>query len=266
LIRKSSIRRITEAKVNKTIALYLEPKGYTYIKTQSEYRRKVGDYENVFSTQIPFDAIRYDKDESNYILWFELYSYLRIPKFDKWFKKNTKNEIRVYSRTKRFEGYIRLADSDLNEEDFFNPSESRQFKHDMLGDLIGERGNINDYNAFDLHEAGEKLLAKEAELLENKSNLESFLEIEKSIAFNRFHVYFLDITPYLYVFNQNLEMAEKYFNKNYNKYVSMFPDLRKEYSETDYFFDFFESFIDDAKKFVGIEYPNNIAALKETIK
>lgn len=267
MIRKSSIRKLTLDKVNSVLASILEPEGFKYYKSKSEYKWKDGNFESLFTTQIPFEAIRYNDELDRYILWFELYSYLESSKFDKWFKKNTKNQIRVYSKTKQFEGYIILEKEDLKNQDFFEPSEIQEFKHETFTGLKGEKPQIGDANTFDLIKSGEMLLVNESENLKSNCNLNSFLEIEKNVVFNRFHVSFLDVKPYLYTFTEDVEMAKIHFKRNYIKYVSIVPALRKEYPhEVNNFVDFFESFILDAKNLVNIEFPNSTSEMIKKIR
>jgi len=267
MIRKSSIRRLSELKVNRKIALILESVGFKYIKSKSEFRRNIGNYVNVFSIQIPFEAIRFDKAENNFILWFELYSYIGIPKFDKWFKKNTKNEVRVYTKLNEFNGFIKLESIDLHEDDFFIPNESKEYKHAMFNNLIGERPSITDNKFFNFDDTGKDLLFQESIRIKSLSNLESFLKLEKNIVFNRYHVSFLDINPYFLSYVGENELAKQLFENSYQKYISIFPNLNIDFKyEEDYFFEFFESFIQDAKKLVGLEYLNNLGELKKRIK
>lgn len=249
------------------IASYLEVEGFRFLSSKGRYRKKIGDYENTFSTQIPFEAIRYNKEQTKYVLWIELYSSIEIPCFHKWFAKNTQNEIRVATKTKRFEAYIELANNDLQEEDFFDPSEIRAFKHQKFNELIGPRTESSDIRAINLHEIGKKVLLDEADELKNASNLYSFLTAEKYVFFNRFGVRFLDPSPYLYAFTGDLEKAKSHFDKNYHEYIAMFPNVKKTHPhEIDSFLDFFVSFVADAKNLADLDYSPDFAELKNRIK
>lgn len=137
MIRASSVKKLRDEIIINEIRPFLEENGFKYLKSKNSFRKSQGIYEQALSLNTPHSPLVWDDEKDELRLKFHLHSSIESSQFDKWTNKELESKRSFHHQVRSIAG-IEVVDFMLLEKnDFFEPTESRKFKHAVTNSLIG---------------------------------------------------------------------------------------------------------------------------------
>jgi hypothetical protein len=232
MIRAAAIKRITEEIVLSKLAPSLKTFGFKYVKTKSLFKKSQGNFDHIIAIKTLHSPLVFDEDADELFLKFDILINVKSPKFDKWIKKTLKTSSYFYHRVEGHRCLEAVNFEQLEEKDFYKPSESRKFKNYVTSLITGPdtepRINLTEFKG-QLPRITMLLndLATAVDLFEHKSplfrNYYRLLVFENEIALAK--------TNYLKTIEEGIKSIEEMLKKNpteAKKRLEGFDDLIEE--------------------------------------
>lgn len=243
MLRAESLKKLTHETVVKQLEKHLFQTGFKYVKGESSFKRLHGIFEQIIRISIPHDALVFDNDKEELLLYFNIYASIHIPKFDKWALDVLNYRSNFHHLIKNFDGIAEVDFTQLNKDDFFTPTESRLFKNAVTTALMGPQNKER-----------KQLVEIEAEIPGLLNSLEKASN-ELYLFENRPEAYWDHLL--LLVFTKHTELARQNFESYFTKIVrSIETNLSSNNQSTKQEIQALDDFISVAKTLIGLEFTN----------
>lgn len=190
-VRKSTAQDLVRRKVSEPLAELLAESQFKFVKTRSRLEQEVDKCRITISITIPDVAVRATEDQDNdrLLLWCNIVSAVSSPKFDRWYRKQTGNDVRISTEPSIVTIYADLDEVDLSHDDFFKVSEGEEFRRDVLGRTMGGWPQSSDPGSVSFDDfITENNLRKELHHLEELCQPDNFISAVRVMTFNHLAV------------------------------------------------------------------------------
>ncbi len=253
MISESRIKEIFDDKVISPLSEILSQYGFTYLTSKNHFLRKQKEFNQIIRVTHQHPEISYDEDNEQLYFNFNIQAVIEIPKFKKWCDEIRGMTVNFSHDAEIINSQIELSFDDFDENSFYTPSASRQFKRMVSTSLSNafDKGNIVPQETF-IQSKLEKIILD----LEENSDILKMFE-------NRFHPlshqhsYLLFYGGYTEMANKQMEVLFQYFVEEIEKNLEVSKlEAQKQITELD-------RFIKSANKLTAKQYIN---PFKEKVK
>lgn len=243
MIRENKIKELVAVELANRFMDIMQSHGFKYSKTKAQFVRQQGVIHQIIRLKQGTNALYYNEATEELCLNYCLLSGIEVPKYSKWYTEQTGEKKNLHISVNGIESDIDISIDALNEEDFYEPTASQQFKRGIVRSLAGSGGVNSSFEEV----ISEKLPALLAGIT-RYSDLEKLLEME-SLTYDE-HL------P-LWVFGGYTEKAVTLFDERYQLYINKIKE--KQLSNPNVavaYIGYLDAFIVRAQKLLKRTYEN----------
>lgn len=244
MIRESKIKELLNNKVVALIDEELNRFGFKYQKSKRYFIHEEKGFNQIININTPYSPLYYNKRTEQLYLTFDISTQIEIPDYEKWYLDKFGEKSNFWFRTEIITSQIELIFSDFDNESFYEPTASQQFKRNVS--LAFSKGH-RDKDTISISDLLKQKIPIFVSNLTEKSNI---LSIYNTNTFPYHNIFLLVYGGYDEIANEQFELYYQHLlNEIENK-------LKISEAEASSFIEELNRFIKNTKKVSSLSFTN----------
>ena len=220
MVKESKIKELINDKVVSQLEIELSKVGFKYLKSKKYFIRQEREFQQTITVNTPYSPLKYDDNTDQIYLVFNINSNIEIPNYETWFLDKFGGKTYYSERIDSSISQIELSFEDFENENFYTPTASQNFKKSISLSLMEGDSKIVDIESFDT-----VLQFKIPEMVSNLSINSDILKLDETNKY-KFH------SIYLLIFGGYVEVAHSKIQEFY-KYLILKIESKEKLSENE---------------------------------
>lgn len=138
MVKEQQIKELTKQKIVTPINQELSQYGFKYLKSKEYFILKKNGFNHIIDIHTSHESLTYDENTEQIVLTFQITSRIELPEYEKWHLEKLGEPAHFSYKLDQVTSQVALSFEDFDDESFYEPTYSQQFKRQVALALIGD--------------------------------------------------------------------------------------------------------------------------------